>query len=403
MIPISARAATERGVMMILNRKYLCLLLIIFIILLFMINSAAAEDEEEVIRVTGIRFEDDKTDLNLVVGDSEELTAIVFPYNAIDRRVTWENSNPAVADMTEENNTVTLYAKAAGETVITATTVDRGFSIECAVQVIKSVTSIGINPENLALVKGETAQIEAWVLPDDATEQGIIWESTRPGVVSVDDEGNINAKSEGEARIIARAQYDDAISNYTTVTVYADAVEENDLEAPVDPDPTDDPFPPPPEEDNNLLFYLAAGIGALIIIILILLLVKRSRSTGQQGQAVQQAVPGAPIQQTARPLLVGLSGAFAGQVMEFIDNQALIGRDPGAQAVYPPDSTEVSRKHCVVYFDPQTQQFTLIDISSNGTFWSNGERLEQNKQYMIEPGERFSLTESDETFTVELE
>ena len=379
------------------KEKNIFLILVICLLPLFIFTSVAAE--EEIIRVTGIRYEDNKTELDLVVGDTENLTAIVFPYNAADRRVSWDNSNPIVADLDADNNSARIFAKAPGETVITASTLDRGFYIECLVKVTKAVSGISIEPREVALVPGETIQLKARVLPDDASEQGIVWESSRPGIASVDETGKVNATAEGEARIIARSAEDDNINSYTSVTVYASAVEEGEVDTPV-VEPTPPEEIPSPEDGDNLLLYIAVGFGALITVALILTIVMRSR---RPLQSVQQAPVAQPVQQTTRPLLVGLSGTFASQVIEFKNNQATIGRDPSAQAVYPPENTEVSRRHCTLTFDPLLQQFTLIDTSSNGTFWTNGERLQQNQQYQIEPGERFSLSESNETFTIELE
>ncbi len=383
---------------MTLKLKYLCLLILICLSPLFLINGVFAENEEELIRVTGIRLQDNKTELNLIVGENEELKAIVFPTNATDRRVYWNNSNPAVADLEINNRTARVISKNPGETLITVTTVDRGFYIVCRVEVIKPVTSIGIEPDNIALSLGEKVETKAWVIPRDATEQGILWESSSPGVVSVNEEGVVQALAVGDARVIARSLYDKNISTYTNVTVYAAALEEGEIEAPVEPVLPEDPVPTVPE--NNTFLYIAAGLGGLIFLVFLFLIFKRSRRTMQPSEKLYP-VPAAD--QEARPLLVGLSGIFAGQVINFANNQVIIGRDQSAQAVYPPENTEISRKHCTVTFDPLSQQFTLIDTSSNGTFWVSGERLTQNEQYSIEPGDRFSLAESEEIFTVELE
>ena len=382
---------------MTFTKKFFSLVLLVCLLLLFCITSAAAE--EEVVRVTGIRLQDNKTEVTLELGESEYLTAIVFPVNATDRRVLWSNSNPKVVELDINGNTARIISRSPGEATITVRTVDRGYNIDCQVKVIKPVTSIGIEPEMIALAEGETAELNAWIIPRDATDQGILWESQNPGIATVDEDGNVRAVREGEAKIIARAHYDKSINNYTTVNVYASAIDEDIAVTPVEPVTNDDPVPP--DSDNNLLFYLVLGLGVLILLAVIIFLVMRQRRAAQPTHLAYSA-PAA--QQQFRPVLVGLSGTYAGQVIEFENNQATIGRDHSvAQAVYPAENTEVSRKHCTVYFDPASQQFTLVDTSSNGTFRASGERLEQNQEYNIEPGERFSLAESGETFTVELE
>ena len=73
-----------------------------------------------------------KSTLTINVGNSETLTAIAEPHNAIDRTITWSSSNGNVA--TVNNGIVT--GKNAGTTTITATS-KNGKTASCIVTVIK--------------------------------------------------------------------------------------------------------------------------------------------------------------------------------------------------------------------------------------------------------------------------
>ena len=57
----------------------------------------------------------------------------------------------------------------------------------------------------LTLVEGETGMLKAGVLPEDATEKTVAWESSDPAVASVDENGTITAVKEGQVVITAKA------------------------------------------------------------------------------------------------------------------------------------------------------------------------------------------------------
>ena len=80
------------------------------------------------VAVTGVTL--NKASLSLTVGDSETLTATVAPSDATNKNVTWSVTGDAV---TVNNGTVT--AAKAGNATVTVTTVDGGFTANCAVTV----------------------------------------------------------------------------------------------------------------------------------------------------------------------------------------------------------------------------------------------------------------------------
>ena len=88
------------------------------------------------VSVTGVSL--DKATLELYTGDTATLTATVEPGNATNQNVTWQSDNADVA--TVDNGTVT--AVGAGETTITVTTEDGGYTASCTVTVNEGVDSI---------------------------------------------------------------------------------------------------------------------------------------------------------------------------------------------------------------------------------------------------------------------
>ena len=63
------------------------------------------------------------------------------------------------------------------------------------------VTGVKLNNKDLNLKKGEKYTLKAEISPKDATNKEVTWISSNPKVVSVDENGNIEAKSSGEAEI----------------------------------------------------------------------------------------------------------------------------------------------------------------------------------------------------------
>ena len=67
------------------------------------------------------------------------------------------------------------------------------------------VDEITLNVNELSLEIGDTYQLTAEVLPEDATDQTILWESSNSDIVKVDEKGLLTALSEGTSTITAKS------------------------------------------------------------------------------------------------------------------------------------------------------------------------------------------------------
>lgn len=67
-----------------------------------------------------------------------------------------------------------------------------------------------------------------------------------------------------------------------------------------------------------------------------------------------------------------------------------IGRSKTMADIVPARDSQISKKHCEIFYDSIEQQFYLVDQSTNGTYL-DGQRMEKGKVYVIRAGERFSL------------
>ena len=150
------------------------------------------------VAVTSVEL--NKTTLSIIEGESETLTATVKPDNATDKTVIWTSSDEKIA--TVKDGKVT--AVKVGEATITATAGDK--TTECKVTVTPvPVSSVSLNYTSLELTEGETAKLEATVLPDNAADKTVTWSTSDYGIARVNDKGKVTAMKEGTASITAQA------------------------------------------------------------------------------------------------------------------------------------------------------------------------------------------------------
>jgi len=160
------------------------------------------------VAVTGVTL--NKNELTLAVGRKETLTATVAPTNATNKTVTWSSDKTTVATVDAATGEVTAVAE--GTANITATTADGNFHDACAVTVEAApdyiaVTSITIDDSEdpITIGIGYNITLTASILPVDATDQSIVWSSSAPAVVAIDQTGKVTAYKAGTAVITAKA------------------------------------------------------------------------------------------------------------------------------------------------------------------------------------------------------
>jgi len=134
------------------------------------------------------------------------LPAVVLPYNADNKTVTWSSAKPKVAAV--DAKTGKVKGMGIGKTIVTATTADGAKAARCAVKVTaKAVPLKGltISPARAGLQPGKTIQIKYKLTPANAT--GIVpqFKSSNANVAVVDKTGTVTAVGEGAAAIIFTA------------------------------------------------------------------------------------------------------------------------------------------------------------------------------------------------------
>ena len=162
-------------------------------------NPRPHPDNPEPVGVTSIML--DQTNLILQLGSGVTLVATLSPENAVDKTVTWESSNPAVATV-DENGRVTTVG--IGEAVITAKAGEKSATCKVTVNAVP-VSSISLDKTELELKIGENYTLVATVGPGNATDKTVTWSSSDTTIATVDASGKVTAVRAGRATITAKA------------------------------------------------------------------------------------------------------------------------------------------------------------------------------------------------------
>lgn len=173
----------------------------------------------EVIDINTIKIPDS---LSLSIGDTYQISPIIHDSRMKEYLLEWHSTNESVAtidnDYTKKEyvigsfNYKTIYvrggnitAKKPGTTTIYCTYrgVTSGY---CNLKVRPVyVSDIKFEKSSVKIDKFETVNIKASILPDNANDKSIRWESSDPKIAFVDNKGNITGVRPGKTLIIATA------------------------------------------------------------------------------------------------------------------------------------------------------------------------------------------------------
>ncbi len=160
----------------------------------------------------------DRTELSVEIGKTDSLRATVLPEDAGNRTVRWTSKNTDVA-IVDANGKVTGVA--VGTAVIIATTNDgTELTASCTVTVIsKKAVSVTLDRESLSLEVDASQRLNATVLPEDAGNRSVRWNSEDESIATVSAEGIVIARRVGSTRIVATTQDGTDLSASCELTV----------------------------------------------------------------------------------------------------------------------------------------------------------------------------------------
>lgn len=142
----------------------------------------------------------------MLVGETLQLQAQISPSNATDKTLMWGSSKQSVATVSDAG-LVTAVGEGSAKITVTA----GGKTATCQVTVTKPAAPV-VNVERVTLDNteatleiGETLTLTATVLPENADDKSVSWQSSGPAIAEVDQNGKVTAVSEGSATITATA------------------------------------------------------------------------------------------------------------------------------------------------------------------------------------------------------
>lgn len=165
-------------------------------------------------RVTNLRINREKT--VIYAGETMQVTATASPDSVTDPSVNWTSSDENVATVDEEG-LITALNK--GNTTITATAKDGSEkSVSFTLTVKRYVSSITLDKESITLYVGQRDTVKQMVLPDDANNPNVMWESEDADIATVSG-GNITGVKAGTTTIKCTARDGSGVVKTCEVTV----------------------------------------------------------------------------------------------------------------------------------------------------------------------------------------
>ena len=146
------------------------------------------------------------TNATLSQGETIALIPTLYPSTITNKTVTYTSSNPQVAEV---NANGIITAVGVGEAVITVTpNAESAVTASAQISVLAEkipVESIDLNRTTASMLVGDKLQLNAIILPANATDKSVTWSSSDAGAASVDENGLVTALEQGDATITAVA------------------------------------------------------------------------------------------------------------------------------------------------------------------------------------------------------
>ena len=166
---------------------------------------------------------------------------------------------------------------------------------------------------------------------------------------------------------------------------------------------------------------IIAGVVIIVVIIIIYTASKnKNNASGSQSSSApdnkpvtptptpapvqQQPQAAAPAQPQRTPMVRSLAPQHNGASFAISHGPITVGRDASVcKIVYQPGTPGISGKHCTIEYRPQTNVFIVTDLNSSyGSFLMNGVKMEPNRHYSFNPGDKFYVGDKANVISFEV-
>ncbi len=148
-------------------------------------------------------------------GETLQLEVKVLPEEAIDKSISYSSSNENVAMIDNNGN---ILAISSGKTTITAMA-KNGVKNQIEITVYTPVEKIEVTSKNIVIQEGKSLPISVIIYPEDADNKKVKFTSKDENIVSVDSNGNVTAKKQGETTIIVQSEENEKIQKEISIKV----------------------------------------------------------------------------------------------------------------------------------------------------------------------------------------
>ena len=156
-------------------------------------------------------------DITINYGDESKIKVNVKPEDATVKDIIFETSDDSIVTVDKDGNIKAVGDGTATITVYSKDDPTKGDSIQITVKI--PVSDITVENNEFVLTPGDTDKISATVTPEEATDKQIYYISDDESVVTVDNNGNITAVSDGKTTISVISKDNPNVKETVTVTV----------------------------------------------------------------------------------------------------------------------------------------------------------------------------------------
>lgn len=164
-----------------------------------------------------------KDSINNIIykGETKTLDVKIYPEEAKEQRIEFISENPEIIRVDDKGNVTGIRS---GKTKIRVKSKENNVETSIDLECYSKVTNIVVDSEEeIYMQVGDYFKINAYVEPEDANEKGIVFEinniEDNENIITIDEQGNIEAKKEGKVKVTVKAKENEEIKKEINVTV----------------------------------------------------------------------------------------------------------------------------------------------------------------------------------------
>lgn len=163
----------------------------------------------------------DSTNNIIYKGETKTLDVKIYPEEAKEQKIEFISENPEIITVDDKGNVTGIRS---GKTKIRVKSKENNVETSIDLECYSKVTNIVVDSEEeIYMQVGDNLKINAYVEPEDANEKGIVFEinniEDNENIITIDEQGNIEAKKEGKVKVTVKAKENEEIKKEINVTV----------------------------------------------------------------------------------------------------------------------------------------------------------------------------------------